>query len=453
LQDEVASLVAARAPSASKAARDDVVEDLQNWGGAGRGFRGLLIIEPATGKVIAATDASEEDKFKEDRPYFVNGKKSAYVQNPYYDVALMGPTLTIAAPIISSDGQLLAVLAGHLDMAEMNAIINRRTGLHRTDDAFLVNTSSLFVTQPRLATDPSVLQRGIHTKAVELCLEHNSGTIAADDYRGVPALIVYRWLPDRQLCLVAKMDQEEAFAPERSLGTTILITSVIVLLLASVLAFGLARTITRPMRQLTLGAEEIGKGNLDYRIKPQGSDEIGQLTRSFNQMTENLSHAQGELRAWADKLEQRIAERTAELSESEERYRILSETSPDMIFVIDRDDKVQYVNTLAAQRFGKTPEQVIGKPRTELFPPSIATRQEIDLQQILRTGEPHSSESPIVFPDAQLWLDTQLVPLRNEAGEVSAVMGVSRDITDRKRADEALRASETRYRSYIDVTH
>ncbi len=144
------------------------------------------------------------------------------------------------------------------------------------------------------------------------------------------------------------------------------------------------------------------------------------------------------------------AEIAEALRNSEARYRTLAETSPDMIFVIDRQDKVQYVNNLASRQFGKTPEQVIGKARTELFPPTIAENQALGLQQVLKSGEPFSSESQIIFPEGQLWLDTQLVPLRNEAGEVSAVMGVSRDITERKQAAEALRENEERYRSLYE---
>ncbi len=294
LQDEVANLIVTSDPSARQAAHDHVVEDLQNWVGALHLIRDMLIIEPEGGKVIIATDASEEGKFREDRLYFVNGKSGVYVQNPYYDLALQGPIMPIAAPIMSRDGRLLAVLAGHLDMAELNVIIVRRTGLHRTDDAFLVNTSNRFVTQPRLATDPSVLQRGIHTEEVERCLARNSGTTAADDYRGVPALIVYRWLPERQLCLEVKIDQAEAFAPGRSLGGTLLITGVVALLLASALAFGLAHTITRSVHQLVRGAQEIGRGNLEHRIAVGARDELGQLAAAFNGMAANLRTSLGE---------------------------------------------------------------------------------------------------------------------------------------------------------------
>ncbi len=439
LRETVMALIAA-APGSADAGRlhTDLLNDLGNWAGVGHHYLFFEVIDAATSRVIAATEANEEGKFREEQPYFINGLQAAYVQNPYYDLARQRPSMTAAAPLLSPDGRVIAVLAGPLNMDEMNAIIQRRSGLHQTDDAFLVNTSHLFVTQPRLNPDPAVLQRGIHTEDVNRCLAHNSGVITAPDYRGVPAFIVYSWLPDRQLCLITKIDQDEALAPSRALASTMALTGGLVLLIGSIAAFGLSRTIARPVRRLVQGAEQIGRGNLDTRIEVKSGDEIGQLGMAFNKMAVAISEKETQLRKWATDLEQRVEERTTELRASEERYRTLSETSPDMIFVIDRQDKVQYVNNLAAGQFGKTPEQVIGKARAELFPPGIAQDQTPDLQQVLESAEPLSSESSITFPGGQRWLDTQLVPLRNEAGEVSAVMGVSRDITERKQAEEKL---------------
>ncbi len=302
-QDKVAELIITSEPTARKVAHGHILEDLHNWVGAPHGIQTLLIIEPETGQVIAATETSEEGKFKESHPYFINGKDGIYVQNPYYDLALEGTIMTISAPIMSRDGQVLAVVAGHLSMAGLNDIVNRRTGLHRTDDAFLVNTSNLFITQPRLATDLSVLRRGIHSEEIDRCLAHNSGTAAAADYRGVPALIVYRWLPERQLCLEVKIDQAEAFAAEHSLSNTLLITGVAILLLASALAFMLARTITEPVRLLVKGTEAIGAGDLDHRIDVKSKDELGQLALAFNQMAANLGRSRGELVAAIEELE------------------------------------------------------------------------------------------------------------------------------------------------------
>ena len=60
------------------------------------------------------------------------------------------------------------------------------------------------------------------------------------------------------------------------------------------------------------------------------------------------------------------------LRESEERYRSLAESSPDQIFIIGRDDTLQYVNPPAVKLFRLPLDQILGKPRTSLFPPEIA---------------------------------------------------------------------------------
>src|SRR3990172_8702346 len=258
-----------------------------------------MIIDPQAGQVIAATNPGEEGKFKEDRPFFINGKIGPYVQNLYYSVALQGPAMTAAAPLRTPDGRLLGVLAGRLDLAEMNAIINRRTGLRQTDDAYLVNTSSLFVTQPRLITDPAVLQRGVHTEAVNRCLAGNSGVIEVEDYRNVPAIVVYRWLSERELCLVVKMDQSEAFVPTRAFGGTIAAIGALALLVAAALAVALARSLTRPILALQAGAARFGQGEFALRLPETSRDELGELAHEFNAMATALAQKEAQLRAYA----------------------------------------------------------------------------------------------------------------------------------------------------------
>jgi len=134
-----------------------------------------------------------------------------------------------------------------------------------------------------------------------------------------------------------------------------------------------------------------------------------------------------------------VNERTLELALSEERYRVLAETSPEMIFVIDLEDRMQYVNQLAAGQLGKTPDQIIGKPRAELLPPEVFESQSAGIAYVLKTGEATSSEAVAALPAGSIWLETQLVPLRDASGTISGVMGISRDITDRKLAEQNLK--------------
>ena len=137
------------------------------------------------------------------------------------------------------------------------------------------------------------------------------------------------------------------------------------------------------------------------------------------------------------------------LRESEERYRMLAEISSDLIFMIGKDDRVEYVNSFAAEILGKTPGNVKGSVRSLLFPPEMAERQERMLQNVFVTGISSHSEGPMPVKGELRWFDHMLVPLKNPDGSVRAVLGVSRDITERKKSEETLRSSEERYRRLL----
>ncbi|HOW18824.1 MAG TPA: PAS domain S-box protein, partial [Phycisphaerae bacterium] len=177
------------------------------------------------------------------------------------------------------------------------------------------------------------------------------------------------------------------------------------------------------------------------------------------------------LQAAHDELERRVAERTAELQRanerlqremaerrqaeealraSEERYRTLAETAQDCIYIIGPDDRIRYINSYAAAQFGVRPEEVIGKPRSELFPPDVADRQKRGLQRVMQTGEPLMADDIVPFPGRQTWQRTQLVALRDGGSAVIGVLGISRDITDIKRVTDALTQSDERYRTILD---
>ncbi len=225
-----------------------------------------------------------------------------YIQTVYYSTTLQSAAMTVSAPVYSLSGELLGVLAGNVALEQMNAIVKRRTGLHASIDSFLVTSSSLFATQPRYITNPVVLMRGIHTAAVDRCLTHLSGVVLADDYRGVPAIISYSWLPEQQLCLIVKIDQAEAYASSQAFGKAVLIISGLALLLSAGLGVALAGSITRPIKTLVEGAQQIGQGNLDFKLQVARRDEIGRLADAFNQMGASLAEKNASLKEIHEKM-------------------------------------------------------------------------------------------------------------------------------------------------------
>jgi signal transduction histidine kinase len=326
IRETVAALRTASNPAATQTAHVELIAELEALTGEGRTFLDILVLEPGSGKVIAATDANEERTFKEDRPYFINGQSGPYVQNIYFSFQCQCAAMTASAPIWSDNGELLAVLAGRMNLEEMTAIISRTAGLRETTDSYLVNTSSLFVTQPRFISDSAVLQRGVQTTAVRHCLTGSSGSILADDYNGVPAMAVYRWLPNRQVCLVVKVDQAEALEPVQVFGRTLLLTAGIALLVASILAVGLARTITRPILALKAGVIRFGQGDLNTQLLEVSKDEIGSLAHEFNTMANAIAEKETLLQNYSRDLEQRVEERTSQLSFLAEASTVLSES-------------------------------------------------------------------------------------------------------------------------------
>ena len=126
---------------------------------------------------------------------------------------------------------------------------------------------------------------------------------------------------------------------------------------------------------------------------------------------------------------------------NEERYRALAEAAHDFIFVINRDDKVEYVNNYAANAIHVPVDEIIGKPRSKLFPAEVSISQYKAIQQVLDTGDPHYNENYIPVGKQKIWLGTWLVPMRDKEGKNISVMGVSRDITDRITAEEELQTA------------
>jgi PAS domain S-box-containing protein len=143
----------------------------------------------------------------------------------------------------------------------------------------------------------------------------------------------------------------------------------------------------------------------------------------------------------AEALKQEIKERNRSdqaLRDSEERYRTLAEAANDVIFIATPNGDLQYINTKGAELFGSLPKAIIGKSQSELFPTEVAQHHLRLFQTVCEGGKPLFDETWRVFNNHKIWQSTWISPIRNAEGEVCAVMGIARDDTARKKAEEAL---------------
>jgi len=147
----------------------------------------------------------------------------------------------------------------------------------------------------------------------------------------------------------------------------------------------------------------------------------------------------------------------AALRESEARYRSLAEASQDLIFVIDQNDTVLYINQRAADFLRKPAAAVIGHPRSANFPKEVSDHQYQALQHIFATGKPVRSEGPMNLWGERRWFDHALVPIPDAEGKITSVLGVSREITTRIVAEQERQQNEQTNRFIaehsVDIIH
>ena len=219
-----------------------------------------------------------------------------------------------------------------------------------------------------------------------------------------------------------------------------------VFIAAAVFAFAVlftfiaARRITGPLAALLTGTKKIGGGDLDYRIEVKTNDEIGLLAQSFNNMADQLRESRVEIEDYSTNLEQMVAERTAELEVSENRFRSVFESSPIGIITADSDGIVTGVNEVYLRIVGgeDARDRIVGK--FNLRDAETFRRAGIDESFVgLLEGYPFEVEAEVTSIAGKQNVARYLgVPLFDSDRRVTGAVVMVEDIAERKRAEQAL---------------
>jgi len=224
--------------------------------------------------------------------------------------------------------------------------------------------------------------------------------------------------------------------------------STVLLLLASLIA----RSITLPLRTTMRTMRDIAKGSagLDRRLRSEGHGEIAELAGNFNEMLDQLQARDQALLEHQEGLELEVSKRTASLREANlkldaelvERKRIekiineskfrmhgLLDATDESVMLLALDGTIFEINTFAARRFGKTPQQMVRTNFFDYMPAELARTRSAMVSAVGENGE------AVHFQDQRgsTWFDNSLYPVKDDNGVVESVAVYAKDVTEQQR--------------------
>ena len=129
---------------------------------------------------------------------------------------------------------------------------------------------------------------------------------------------------------------------------------------------------------------------------------------------------------------------------SEAFNRTLVESIPQNLFLKDRNGVYLAVNAPYATSLGCKPEQLVGKDDFAFYPSELAEKYQADDRAVMESGQVKDIEEQFFAEGKEYWVHTIKAPVRDTTGQVTAVLGIFEDITERKRAEQSLEQARDR---------
>ncbi len=179
-----------------------------------------------------------------------------------------------------------------IDMEPINSIMyntNVLNGLGKTGEAYVVGRDKIMKTSSRFRSN-SINKLEVKTTAVEKAFDNVTGTGQYHDYRDMVVLGSYGKIniPGLDWVILVEIDLEEAMIPIYTLRNSIIILSLLISLIIFGIVYFISLRVTAPIIKLKHAAESISQGKFDVNLVNTSTDEIGDLTRAFNQMASKI---------------------------------------------------------------------------------------------------------------------------------------------------------------------
>ncbi len=306
----------------------------------------------------------------------------------------------------------------------LNEITTNRVGLGKTGEVYLVTRDKTMLTESRFMENASLKQR-IDTEPIRKSIKSGEEMVGIyKGYRGVSVVGASMYMPEYGWTLLAEMDESEVFAPIKTIS--IIVSILWIGMAGTVIIFGIiyAISMTRSIEELIHATGRFSQGELEYRIKITGKDEMGILASRFNIMAEHLKDEMKRQKSLLDALRKSEASLV-----NAQRIAHLGSWDWDIIKnKIHWSDEHYRIFGVTPQSFDATYEAIL-----ERIHPDDREFLKKSVNNALYEGKPCCIDVRIVLPDgSERSIHTQAEVVFDHTGKPIQISGTTQDITERK---------------------
>lgn len=395
-------------------------------------------------QVTSSADTTTIGQSFADRDWF---PKVITTRQPYLGLPLKSgitgsPVEPYAVPILDERGQIRAVLSASISLGNLSdAVVNIKYASDTRASMIDFRSGGLIIADkdPQLIATPITIKN----EALDNLLTGKRGASETINSDKELDLIGFAPVADLPWGVMVITPSVSAFAVVATLSRNAALYTGIIVLLAAIMGVILVLSVTRPLRHLVEGTEEIGKGNLDYKIAIRSRDEIGDLSTAFERMALKLKQTT----VSRDELSKEIVDRNKvedALRQSETLYRSLFENMLNgfahckMLYSEGQPQDFTYISVNSAFEALTGLKNVTGKNVSEVIPGIRQTDPKLFelYSRVALSGIPEKIE--IYVEALKMWFSIGVYSPQKEY--FVAIFDV---ITERKRAEEELKKTLT----------
>lgn len=433
-------------------------------------FKAIYILD-RTAKTISGTDAKIIEKSIENSKIISSEEK---IQTFILDDSTSFKDLLIIAPIKKDNafqGYAVVIIISN----NLQEIMADYSGLGETGETTIAykNNSgdAQYIRPPRFADMDSNLS--VSKEKIDVAITQALAGVEVlsknnIDYRGQQIYAVTKHLDSTDWGMVAKIDKAELYQPIISHAIQLGAIGLVLILLVIIFSLRIANGIARPIEELKEGAEEIAKGDFDHDVVIDSKDEIGNLSKSFDQMMKAVIASRAEVDFKVNEQTKEISAKAADMQDQQkaiiniledveeekeitkrekDKVDTILKSIGDAVFVVDKDLKIILVNQVTIDLCGYSEVELVGQKYSDVLhfvfesdgdKPEVVNDRFVN--DAISTGEVQemSNHTVLVAKDKnRIPVSDSAAPLKNQKNEIIGCVVVFRDVTREYEVDKA----------------